>query len=434
MAEENITPEEHSRVLGGSIAERRLNCPRSVHIEASIPVVETDTSYTREGTALHEMMAVILSQDKLPDELLPFTYDRKDEAGAVQWSFTVDRDLWLEKGEPALQRLDRFIEQVEKDWDAPFEMLVEQRVEFPGVENAFGTGDIVGRCGPERFVIDWKFGRKPVPAERNGQMMFYGVAAAHSLREFMGEMEDTTLFTLAIIQPMSDEDDIMSIWEATYGDLADMAADLRMAVHEGLTKRDEARIEKGRWCGFCPAKQVCPAHIRDVEAMVGKMQRLRTLQAAPPVPEDEQEARTLDFGEVYGDLLDLAGTVKEWIAAVEEHAHDFAMAGNPVKGRKLVEKKGGSRSWAKDEEDVIKFFKNRRFTLDEYMPRKLLSLPQGEKLLKAAGKDLPEDMVLKPGVVGYKLVHEGHPAEEYKPTTATVQALADKLAGIAGRA
>lgn len=440
MTAENITPEEHSRVLGGSIAERRLHCPRSVYLEGLVPDVETDTAYTREGTALHEMMAVILSQGKDPDELLPFTYDRKDADGKVQWSFTVDRDLWLDKGQPALDRLDQFIERVEADWDgAPFEMLIEQRVAFPGVENSFGTSDIVGKCGRERFVIDWKFGRKPVQADENGQMMFYAVGAANSCSKFMGEMTHDTPFTLAIIQPMSDEDDIMSIWETDYAELTEMADALRAAVNEGLTKGAEATVAKGRGCTYCKAKPICPLYVSDTTAMVSKMQKLKAMQAEKEEfdngggPVDEPQPHTPDdFAAILGELLDLAGFVEEWASDVAQLAHDMAMSGTTIPGRKLVEKKGGSRTWAKSEEEVIKFFKNRKFTLDEYMPRKLVTMPQGEKLLKAAGKEVPEDMVSKPGVTGYKLVREGHPAEAYVPTTVQVGALAEKLSKITG--
>lgn len=440
MTAENITPEEHSRVLGGSIAERRLHCPRSVYLEGLVPDVETDTAYTREGTALHEMMAVILSQGKDPDELLPFTYDRKDADGKVQWSFTVDRDLWLDKGQPALDRLDQFIERVEADWDgAPFEMLIEQRVAFPGVENSFGTSDIVGKCGRERFVIDWKFGRKPVQADENGQMMFYAVGAANSCSKFMGDMTPDTPFTLAIIQPMSDEDDIMSIWETDYAELTEMADALRAAVNEGLTKGAEATVAKGRGCTYCKAKPICPLYVSDTTAMVSKMQKLKAMQAEKEEfdngggPVDEPQPHTPDdFAAILGELLDLAGFVEEWASDVAQLAHDMAMAGTTIPGRKLVEKKGGSRTWAKGEEEVIKFFKNRKFTLDEYMPRKLVTMPQGEKLLKAAGKEVPEDMVSKPGVTGYKLVREGHPAEAYVPTTVQVGALAEKLSKITG--
>ena len=83
------TPEEHSDVVGGSTAARRIGCPRSYALEKLVPP-DPGSSYAREGTALHEMMAIILDKDKKPEELLPFTFKREGHDVEGDWKFTVD--------------------------------------------------------------------------------------------------------------------------------------------------------------------------------------------------------------------------------------------------------------------------------------------------------------------------------------------------------
>jgi hypothetical protein len=60
--------------------------------------------------------------------------------------------------------------------------------QFPGIEGAFGTSDIIARCGNEIFVLDWKFGRGVVPAEENKQLMFYTAGALNTARDFFKGM------------------------------------------------------------------------------------------------------------------------------------------------------------------------------------------------------------------------------------------------------
>lgn len=453
MSTELLTPEEHSDIVGGSTAARRLGCPRSLYLESLTPKVESDSEYAREGTALHEMVATVLKNavDE-PTSLLPFTYTRRDAAGVELWSFTVDLDLWVDKGQPALAAFDDFLARVEGEWEQEFDLLVEQRVAFPGIPGAYGTSDVVGRCGPEIFVFDWKFGRNPVDAWENAQLMFYAVGAMNSCAEFLKvKAEDVArAATLVIIQPMAKE--IISLWETDVDELNQMAADLRAAVDEGRHQKQEARIAKGKWCDYARCKTICPLHTRDVSAMVEKMVALKARSnggdsplvdlPTKPVEGDGPHRVTvttsmpastaIDWSTFYGDMLDIASTVEAWCSEIAKQAHDFAMSGGTVAGRTLVAKTGGARSWAKGEEEVQKFFKNRKFTLDEYMPRKLLSLPQGEKLLKSTDRELPEDMVQKPGVSGYKLVQVARADPDTVVSNAS--ALGVKLAAIAGAA
>ena len=194
-----MTPQQHSSLVGGSTAARRIGCPRSYALEQITPQEDQSSIYALEGSALHDLVAVCLEHDREPREMLPFTFtdSRSGE------SFTVDHDLWEDKGEPALRAFDAFVCKQEKRLGEPMRFMIETRVEFPGIPGAFGTSDIIARCGNEIFVLDWKFGRGIVPATENKQLMFYACGALNTARSFFEHMTLThdTPVTMAIIQP-----------------------------------------------------------------------------------------------------------------------------------------------------------------------------------------------------------------------------------------
>lgn len=431
MTEHHITPEEHSDIVGGSTAARRIGCPASYLLEQKVPKDETGSVYAQEGTALHELMAVILGQGKEPMDLLPFTYQKfSDETGLVDWEFTVDADLWQDKGAPALDAFDRYVENVEKEIGEPFEFLIEQRVEFPGITGAFGTSDIVGKCGEEVFIMDWKFGRGAVEVEENKQLSFYALGALNSCKGFLKDTNAETPVSLCIIQPVLH--DRVQEYRTTVGKLDLFRIELIAAVE--AARFTGAKMQKGPWCTFARCKSICPLYLNTVGDLSEKFAALQQKVEANAAARRAHEAppHEIDFTTVYAELLDLAETVEDWASEVHKQAHSFAEGGGEIEGRKLVAKTGGARSWAKPDEDVMAFFKNRKFKLDEYMPRKLLTLPQGEKLLKTTGRELPEDMVKKPGISGYKLVRDGTKGEPYRPTAAQASELAAKLAKLGG--
>lgn len=425
MTTENVTPEEHSDIVGGSTAPRRIGCPRSYALEQLVPKDDAGSIYAREGTALHEMMAVILQTNKLPDELLPFTYKRMiDGTDTVDWEFTVDEDLWFEKGAPALAALDDFIAAEEKHHDDEFLLLIEQRVEFPGIAGAFGTGDIVGKCGGTIYVMDWKFGRNVVDVEENKQLSFYALGALNSCTIFLGaDLPPSTPVVLAIIQPMARE--VLTDYETTIGELDAFRIQLLAAVKEA--QQPDARCQTGPWCMFARCKSICPEHLGAAEQLSDKFAALGALLGKPAAV-SVVVGPTVDWTTTFAEMLDLAELVEGWAGEVIKQAHAFAEGGGAIMGRKLVAKTGGARSWAVDEEAIKAFFKNRKYKLDDYMPRKIVTMPQAEKILGADKRVLPEDMIKKPGISGYKLVREDVAGARVVTTAEQAQQLAAKLA------
>lgn len=419
---DHLTPEEHSDIVGGSTAARRIGCPASYRLEQQVPKDDRGSSYAQEGTALHELMAMALRDGVEPTEILPYTFTAADGS----WSFTVDRDLWDAKGEPALAAFDKFCAQMELEIGADMEMLVERRVAVPGISGAFGTSDIIARCGGELFVMDWKFGFKPVLATENKQLMFYAAGALNTEREWIGEElagDPTTPVTLAIIQPLNTQSgkDIVQHWTTTVGALDEYMATLQAAVAEA--QRDDARVSKGSWCDFARCKTVCPAHLNAVALLGEKLQALKERQAASNGSPDDR----LDWGQRYAELLEMAELAEPLVAEIFAQAHAYAEQGNAVPGWGLEAKKAGARSWAVEERILRMYFKRNRIKMDEWTERKMKSPAQIEKIVKARNLTLPSHYVAAGVSSGTKLSRSEKISKPVQSVPERLRALAEKL-------
>lgn len=395
MTTEHITPEEHSDIVGGSTAARRMGCPRSYKLEQLVPKDDRGSEYAREGTALHELMAMALRDGVEPTAMLPYTFTAADGS----WSFTVDSKLWDDKGEPALAAFDKFCFEQETRLGAEMRMLVERRVAVPGIAGAFGTSDIIAMCGDEIFVMDWKFGFKTVRAEENKQLMFYAAGALATEGYWFQPVFADTPVTLAIIQPLNAQsgNDIVQHWTTTVDELDKYVADLTRAVEEA--KVDGARIAKGEWCTFARCKTVCPLHLNAVSELGNKLEELRARQAASNgSPEDR-----IEWGQRYAELLEVAEMAEPLIADIFAQAHAYVEQGSEIPGWGLEQRKAGARSWAVEESTLRLFFKRKRIKMDVWTDRKVKSPAQIEKILKAKDIPLPKHYVADGVSSGTKL-------------------------------
>ena len=372
-----ITPEEHSGLVGGSTAAQRLNCPRSYTIEKRIPKTEGDSVYAREGTALHEIMAVALQKDVEPTTLLPFTFTAPPSKGG--WSFTVDSALWHEKGEPALAAFDEFVVTHEKRIGAKMRFLIETRVAFPGIPGAFGTSDIMAICGDEIFVMDWKFGNGLVPATENAQLMFYACGALNTSRDFFADMRllSETPVTLAIIQPTTNP--IVDHWRTDLGRLRRFEMELKAAVREAEVKGDTARIKTGPWCKFKRCQAICPLRVGAADNLARRFGDLQRAVAG----------KANDLPDILGDVLDLVEIVQPMCDAAKETALTHMQNGGAIAGWETKPGRAGNTRWAKHEYIVRNVLLEKGLDEDTVAPRKIVTPTQAKKLLG----DLPDDLI-----------------------------------------
>jgi len=421
--EAHITPEDHSDIVGGSTAARRIGCPRSYALEQLVPKVEGSSSYAQEGTALHELMAMTLSEGVEPTDMLPYTFTAKPEHGG--WSHTITAQIWADKGEPALAAFDAFCGQQEMRLDDDMKLEVENRVAFPGIPGAFGTADIIARCRDEIFIMDWKFGSILVPAKENKQLMFYATGALNTMRDFFGGMDVTeaTPVTLVILQPARDTS--IDVWTTTVGRLEQYVLELQAAVREAETKGVHARCEAGSWCKFARCAAVCEERIDPFKKLAQQYDRLQTAFGMPPAAKAE-----IDWAKRYGELLDLADACEPMIKAIRSQAHEAMDAGQAVEGWVVELKRAPPRTYAVDDDVVIGYMRDLNYEDDDWMPRKLPTLPQLEKILKHDELALPPEYVMRPEATETKVVRASGVEGPDLSNAARIAKLADALAKV----
>ena len=99
---------QHSSLVGGSTAARRIACPGSYQMEAKLPpsVKEASSIYADEGTALHEAMKFILTKNLIVDELEDEVLGRKF-AGYVMTRKLMDEAIY-----PCVEFVDASVIQI----------------------------------------------------------------------------------------------------------------------------------------------------------------------------------------------------------------------------------------------------------------------------------------------------------------------------------
>lgn len=348
---------EHSSIMGGSNADRRILCPGSYELEKPFAGLDTSSDYADQGSVLHEAMKDILDNGDfdgaIDKDVMAFIKGLVGKHYQYRKEFAITQELINLKVLPALQELAILIDEYDIE-----EWVVEAKVSLDSVvPGAHGTVDFLGKDAHLNLhTLDWKFGDGiSVSAVESYQLGFYTGCALYDEQEIIKEMcaqlGDKVYFH--IVQSREDFD-IRSTWETDIDwieDLVDLAA-------ASLGKND---IVPGSHCRWCKAQPTCPAH-KDTA-----ISALKT------------EIRAVSAVEL-SKLLDMADQLKPWISKVYELAQNEAEAGVQIPGRKLVEKRA-VRKWG-DEAAAEKAMKGSRFKIDEMYTRKLISPTQAEKLSK----------------------------------------------------
>lgn len=297
------------RIISGSTALRRLQCPGSYALEAQMPAPE-DSAYAQEGTLLHQQMEYLLDRNEAPDVLHGH----------------VDEDLIQEKIWPAY----RAIQEVMQKWqivDYDLELHYEHKHSAPGCD---GTLDFVGKAADGRIVVvDFKFGDgEKVFARENYQLAFYVLGLFENDDDFVRDHPHDFVFT--IIQPWrDDETSTIDEWETDARWLEWFRQEERKAYQRILD--GDQTLKAGRWCKWCKARPVCPEHNGNLTDFV---------------QQDVADPRVID-SVTLGKLLDMGRQAAEQFKVLEKFAEQEVLAGrlDPPPGHKLVESLG-NREWA----------------------------------------------------------------------------------------
>jgi Protein of unknown function (DUF2800) len=359
--------------FGGSVAARVLRCPASVDLTQKVPAyLRKSSAYADRGTACHAAITSLLAED---------THACVENlAGKTFGDYTITPDDVEKALRPAYAYVETLL-------DAPgAEYYLEQRVVFPTIPDTWGTVDLLVRIGRTLHVIDFKFGAgvlvralSPDGDEDvlNPQLMFYGAAARHSLREFFAGVES---IILTILQPVVSIDvgaEMISTVTVAHAELDAFIVAYRAACEEALS--NAPRLQSGSWCRFCPARPICPEHTKPLLDLARF-----AVPIASAVPK-EAYLRLLAEG------LNLVDLVKDIRTALHDQAKRALENGDSVPGYGLTAGRAG-RHW-RDESAALAALQSAGFYYDDVMKAEMRSPKQVELRAKARGLEVPKDLI-----------------------------------------
>ena len=381
--------ELHSHI-GASSAYRWINCPGSVRLYAQLPARHA-TEYAATGTVAHALCEECLVKGLDPERFL----------GEVR-----EQDGFkVEVTEQMVQGVTLYVGRVRDDL-ARYggKLLVEQSFDlswvYPGM---FGRNDsciVPDKALGTLRVKDYKNGRKPVAAQENPQVMYYGLGALGQHNLWSVEMVE-----MEIVQPNGIGKSVFDTWTCRTKVLYEWAWDvLRPAAI--ATEAPDAPCRLGEWCCFCEAAAMCPAKkeaalsLLDAPVAAGQVATLPTVSALTP----EQLGRLSAFFN--------SEEFQAWVKALAAEEQGLLARGIDVPGRKLIEvTTQGNRKW-KDDEDVIKAFAEYGediFSHKLLTPAQLTTFLTKMGLSKKEAQDRVNALTMRPETVVTKVVSEDDP-------------------------
>lgn len=382
-----------------------MACPGSVALIDTVPA-RPSSPYAEEGTLAHAFAAYMLQNgDRSAGSYIGATLDA--QVGATPLS------------EEMANAIQIYLNEVWTEYDLSPEaefyvekgFVLDVASAVPG--EVFGTNDaLVYHPTTGRLrIFDYKHGAGvSVTADENAQLKFYAAGAV-----FSNPTWKLSEVILTIVQPRARDVDTLGAvrdWPMQTIDLLEFQGDVDAAIkrakqvenYQELPTASSATADKddpsdrfdhlvlGPHCRWCDAAAICPAR----EAEIMEAAKLPFSDMTKITVDDLPIVSELDTARL-GQILKAGSLLNDWLATVQEYVEALLMQGHGVPGWKVVEKIGRAK-WVEDQNQIAAYA-DMMFGVeaDQIMPRKLTTIGDAEKLLKAAGakKDDVDSFKLK---------------------------------------
>lgn len=352
------------------------------------------TSFSAEGTVLHEVRQLCLELNLEPHHFVGLTF------AADGFSFKLDEDM-----------LDRLVEGIDWIRQHTATPMVEIRVDLsPWLPDQFGTCDTGWLYKKKLYISDYKNGvGKPVAAEGTRQLRAYGLGVWHMLGR-----PDIDSIVFNIDQPRAGG---MKFWEITLAELLAFGEELR-AAYDRVQRGDVEFVPTKAGCQWCPVRKTkrgCAARNTWHLHMLGA--GLMDASAPPSFRDPAQMPRALRYY-----IVKHASDIRAWLGQMYQASLDAAIAGDPDPGSKAIQGDQGHRYFT--DEKTAETLITKALGDAAYKPRQIIGITEVDRLMKPGRKKLGHPVeyealqaLVKRPPGRPKLVSADHPKEEYRAVT-----------------
>lgn len=341
-------PSAHAR-LSSSAAHRWIPCPGSVKLGEQFPA--SSSIYADEGTLAHEAAEQLIKTGKVTaahKKKINQFYEEHPGLGG-------NADQMIKTLEPYVDFVKEELAE-QKHIDEATELMTEQKVNLTQwIPDGFGTSDVVIIRTGRLHIIDLKYGKGvPVFAEGNPQLRLYALGSL-DLLDAVYEVEEVVM---TIYQPRLDN---VSTDKIAAAELYNWAEEVvRPAALLALT--ENAPMESGEWCQFCPARQTCRTRAKSYTDLMHYM---------------AEKCLTVDE---IGELLGKVDGLVKWAEDLKDGALTRALEGEEFPGWKVVEGRS-NRKYSGTEEEIVRQCEGAGYDRALLYETKLLTVSNMEKLM-----------------------------------------------------
>lgn len=340
--------------LGGSSAERWINCTGSVSLVETLPPTPP-TPAALEGTKVHEACEKSLKSfldAKINGEGKPFTFDKDLEVATTAFNYT--QTIWKEVLEQSLTGKAYGIEE---------EVVLDEAMQMYGFVDfwCIHIDDRARRC---LTIVDFKNGYHEVEVKNNAQFLFYACAMVDEIRR--GGKDLDYIYT-CVYQPKAPGNPFKK-QGYTIAQVDKWKAKFFKAAKAIL--KNQVKFKVGEWCYFCNAKGICKSYAKSVEA-TSPLSLLKPLEPTvlPEISKLSDEALT--------SIALNSEKLTDFIDAAKSYVLNKLKNGAHMPGVKLVMGKAPARKWIEDEEKIAASLKLQKI---EPYKNKLIALSEAEKV------------------------------------------------------